>query len=121
MPVLLFPLRHVPEDEADEVRELLRSGGIYYYETPASVFGVSGGAIWLRDDSQLESARQLLDDYQAQRLASQRQHVEELHRQGKHRTMAHVFRENPLRFVVYVAVIAAVLYLSLKPFFALGD
>ena len=91
-----------------------------FYETPASAFGVSAGAIWLRDDTQLGLARELLHAYQAQRYATQRQHLEDLNRQGQRRTIAHIFRESPLRFVVYLAVIAAVLYFSLKPFFALG-
>ena len=48
-------------------------------------------------------------------------HYEALNRQGQRRTIAHAFRENPLRFVVYLALVAAVLYFSLKPFFALGQ
>ena len=121
MATLLFPLRHVPDDEAEEVRALLNSHGIDFYETPASAFGVSAGAIWLRDDTQVQVARQLIDDYQAQRYAAQRQHHEELNRRGQRRTIAHIFRESPLRFVAYLALIAAVLYFSLKPFFALGN
>lgn len=121
MAKLLFPLRHVPDDEADEVRALLSGHGIDFYETPASAFGISAGAIWLRDNTQWQVARQLIDEYQAQRYATQRQRHEELDRQGQRRTIVHAFRENPLRFVVYLALIAAVLYLSLKPFFALGD
>jgi len=121
MAILLFSLRHVPDDEAEEVRALLTSHGVDFYETPASVFGVSAGAIWLRDDAQFQVARKLIDDYQAQRYATQREHHEELNRQGQRRTIVHIVLENPLRFVVYLAVIAAVLYFSLKPFFALGD
>ena len=82
---------------------------------------MSAGAIWLRDDTQVQVARQLIDDYQAQRYAAQRQHHEQLNRQGQRRTIAHIFRESPLRFVAYLALIAAVLYFSLKPFFALGN
>ena len=65
MAVLLFPLRNVPDDEAEEVRALLGTHGIDFYETPASAFGISAGAIWLRDEAQLQVARQLIDDYQA--------------------------------------------------------
>ncbi len=120
MATLLFPLRHVPDDEADEVRALLSKHGIDFYETPPSVFGISAGAIWLRDDTQLQFARQLIDDYEAQRYAMQRQYHEDLIRRGERRTIADAFLENPLRFIIYLAIIAAVLYLSLKPFFALG-
>ena len=121
MAVLLFPLRYVPDDEAEEVRALLNSRGIEFYETPASMFGISAGAIWLRDDSQLKVARQLIDDYQSKRHTTQRQRYEELKRQGQRPTIAHIFKRNPLQFVVYVVVILTVLYLSLKPFFALGE
>ncbi len=121
MAILLFSLRHVPDDEAEEVRALLSGHGIDFYETPASAFGVSAGAIWLRDEAQLQTARQLLEHYQTERYATQRQHYEDLRQQGQRRTIVHAFRENPLRFVVYLALIAAVLYFSLKPFFALGD
>ena len=121
MAILLFPLRHVLHDEAEEVRALLSSHGIDFYETPASEFGISAGAIWLRDETQFKAARQLIDDYQAQRYATQRQRREELDRHGQRRTIVNILKENPLRFVFYLAVIAAVLYLSLKPFLAFGN
>ena len=49
MAKLLLNLRHVPQDEADEVRELLSTNGIDYYETRPSLWGISAGGIWLHD------------------------------------------------------------------------
>ena len=47
MATLLLNLRHVPEDEADDVRALLDANGIAWYETQPSRWGISGGGIWL--------------------------------------------------------------------------
>ncbi len=41
---LLFNLRNVPADEADEVRALLRAHGFAFHETPPSPWGISAGA-----------------------------------------------------------------------------
>ena len=68
MTVLLFALRGVPDDEADEVRELLTEQEIDYYETSAGNWGISMPALWLRDRGQLQEARELLANYQRQRF-----------------------------------------------------
>ena len=48
MSKLLFKMRHVPEDEAQEVRELLASNKIEFFETFAGNWGVSMPALWLK-------------------------------------------------------------------------
>ena len=48
MALLLFRLRNVPDDEADEVRHLLNENSIEFYETSAGNWGISMPAIWLR-------------------------------------------------------------------------
>jgi len=120
MPVRLFSLRHVPEDEAQELRDLLEKNQIDYYETDPGNWGVSAGAFWLRDEEQLKQAKQLLQAYQQQRALSSRQEYEKLQQEGTHRTFIDNIREKPLRFVFYVAAILFILYVSLKPFLALG-
>jgi hypothetical protein len=67
MAVIIFRLKDVPEDEADEVRELLRANHLDFYETSAGKWGISIAAIWLKDDSQKERARALIDDYQSKK------------------------------------------------------
>jgi hypothetical protein len=96
MAILLFSLRGVPEDEAYEVRELLHTQQIDFYETSAGNWGVSMPAIWLRDDRQLNQARQLLFDYQQQRQISQRQLYLQRKQAGQHKTLATLFKEKPL-------------------------
>ncbi|WP_372013547.1 DUF6164 family protein [Pseudoxanthomonas sp. 10H] len=64
MAKLLFNLRNVPDDEADEVRQLLTAHGVDWYETRPGPWGISTGALWLEDASAYPEARRLLDAYQ---------------------------------------------------------
>lgn len=120
MSALLFSLRHVPDDEAEEIRQLLTSNAVAFYETPAGKWGISAPAIWLHDNNELQRARSLIEAYQQERFVRRRQEFESLKREGRHRTIVDAIAENPLRFVVYLAAIAVVLYLSIVPFFRFG-
>ena len=120
MATLLFSLRGVPEDEAYEVRELLTEHEINFYETSAGNWGVSMPALWLRDNSELEKARQLLDEYQQQRQISQRQLYLERKQAGQHKNLLDSFREKPLLFTGYFAVLSLVIYASIRFLMELG-
>lgn len=113
---ILFKLRNVPEDEADEVRALLEEHGFAYYETTAGPWGISAAALWLAEDAQYDEAKRLLDGYQAARAARQRALFEGAARQ----TMWDSIKANPGRAIIYLTVIAGIVYLSLMPFFKLG-
>lgn len=52
MPHHLMNLRHVPDDEADEIRALFEDHEIRYYETPPSKWGISMGGFWVHDDDE---------------------------------------------------------------------
>lgn len=106
MATLLMNLRNVPDDEADEIRALLEQRGFEVYETPPNRWGISAGGIWLRDDERLAEARALLEDYQARRQARARAEPPPPFR--------------PLRALFYLAIVALVLYFSVKPFLSLG-
>jgi hypothetical protein len=110
----------VPDDEAEDVRALLKAGEIDSYETAAGNWGVSAPAIWLNDESQFAQARALIDEYQHERTLRVREEYEQRQREGRNRTIIDLIRENPLRFFAYVAVIAAILYFSTKPFLDIG-
>ena len=120
MSVRLFNLRGVPDDEADDIRQLLDEAGFDYYETPPGNWGVSAGAFWLRDKQQLDRARKLLDDYQDRRAAAARAERDRLRAEGKEKTILDSFREAPVRFVVYVGFALVILYFSTKPFLDVG-
>lgn len=120
MAVQLFILRGVPDDEADEIRALLTEHRIDYYETPAGSWGMSMPALWLNDENQLERAQNLLDDYQQQRRAAARDEYDELRVQGRQRTVIDLFRDHPLRYLLYLALVAVIAYFSISPFVNLG-
>lgn len=118
---MLLNLRHVPEDEAREVRELLDGNGIGYYETPPNWWGISMGAIWLEDPDQVERAKALLDAYQAERAERMRAEYEALKRSGQAETVWTRLWRHPVQSVAYTAIVLLVLYFSTKPFLALGS
>ncbi|MBU0593107.1 MAG: DUF6164 family protein [Pseudomonadota bacterium] len=120
MAVKLFPLNGVPDDEAEDVRALLKANGVEFSETSAGNWGIFSAAIWLPDDSRLDEAKALIAGYQSERQTQARAEYEALCREGKQRTLIDVIQENPLRFFAYAAVIAAILYFSIKPFLDLG-
>jgi hypothetical protein len=120
MAILLFRLNGVPDDEAADVRALLDEHHIDYYETEAGRWGISLAAIWLRDEAQLIHARELIDDYQQQRFVSAREEYEKRKAAGEVETLFGRALREPLRFLLYLAAILLILYLSLTPFLALG-
>jgi hypothetical protein len=116
MSKLLFRMRDVPHDEAQEVRELLENSGIEYFETFAGNWGVSLPALWLTREDQFEKARQILDDYQNTRSLRIRQEYEMQRERGEVRTMWQNFIENPFKFVLYLSLSGLVLFFSLQFF-----
>ncbi|SFM95534.1 DUF6164 family protein [Dokdonella immobilis] len=115
MSQLLLNLRHVPEDEADEVRALLEGNAIAWYETEPNRWGISAGAIWIREDGQFERARALMDEYQAQRGAAARQAWAAARREGTARTFWAQLRHSPLRVLLILIGIILCAALSLWP------
>lgn len=117
----LFPLRGVPDDEAEDVRALLTDNHIEFYETSAGNWNISMPAIWLQDDSQLQQAKALIDEYQTERTIQQREIYEQLKREGKHRTFWVLLWEEPLKVISYIGIVLVILYFSTKPFLSLGE
>ena len=115
MPKLLLNLRNVPDDEVDEVRRLLESSGIDYYETPPSFWGISAGGIWIRDEAEVAAAKRLMAEYQQTRQARARAERAEALRNGTAETFAQVLRTQPLRVALTVIAIALVLALTALP------
>ena len=120
MPVRLFDLRGVPEDEAEEVRALLTNHKIEFYETSAGNWGISVPAIWLHDDTHFEQAKQIIAQYQEERFSKARSEYTQRKREGKNRTIIEVAREDPVRFIVYLVVALFILVLSIKPLVDIG-
>ena len=115
MRTLLLNLRHVPDDEADEVRALLSANAIPFYETAPNRWGISAGAIWIADDTDAIRAKALMVEYQARRREQGRAAWQEAQRDGTAPTWRSQLREAPLRVVVILAAIVAIVALSLWP------
>lgn len=114
MAKLFFSLRGVPQDEAEDVRELLDQHDIDFYETSAGNWGISMPALWLKNDDDLATATQLLQEYQQKRCIEQRAIYEQLKREGKQKKLTDVIFDNPLQFILYTAFIIFILYISIK-------
>lgn len=120
MAILLFSLRGVPEDEAFEVRELLHTHTIDFYETSAGNWGISMPALWLRNDAQFIQAQQLLNEYQQQRQITQRQLYLQRKQAGTHKSLVEVIKEKPLLVSTYCLAMFLTLYVSIKLLFEFG-
>jgi hypothetical protein len=101
MAAQLFRLRNVPDDEAQEIRDLLSRHHI--------------------DHGQLEEAKELIEQYQNQRLARVRDEREKRKREGKKPSYFADFLENPIQVILYAAIAAVILYFSIKPFLNFGQ
>ena len=108
MSKLLLNLRHVLDDEADDVRAMLDAAGIAFYETRPSSWGISAGGIFVEDDA-IAEARRLMADYQVQRRERVRtEHATQV-RDGTADTFGDVLRREPGRVLVHI--VAAILVL----------
>jgi hypothetical protein len=110
MSILLFKLSWVPDDEAQDIRDLLIENEIDFYETSAGILGFSMPGIWLKDETQVTKARGLIDEYQSQRQGRAREVYQNQLNSGQSRTIVDVFKEAPLRFIGYLFTIAIIIY-----------
>ena len=115
MSKLLLNLRDVPDDEADDVRRFLDSGGIGYYETRPSLWGISGGGIWIRENGDLAEAKRLMAEYQRARQSRAREERAEAERNGTAETFVDVLRRQPLAVALTAIGIALILALMAVP------
>lgn len=116
MPHHLMNLRHVPDDEADEIRELFEAHEVKYYETPPSRWGISMGGFWVHDVDEAARARRLLGEYQERRLQEQRQLWRENLAEGRVGGFWQRLRSRPISILAACLAIAAVVAFSLAPF-----
>lgn len=116
---ILFRLRWVPEDEAEDVRDLLTERHIPWYETSAGRWGVSFPALWVTEDEDLPRARELLAAYQDERKNKIRAEQQQKAERGETETVFSRLLQRPVQGVAIVGVIALIMYFSISPFFSL--
>ncbi len=120
MSSLLVNLRGVPEDEAEEIRQLLAEHAIDFFETPPGNWGISMPAIWVTSEADRQKAEPLLAEYQQQRYRAARAAWEQARKAQRPSLFQPAWwRALPLK-LLYLALIAGILYLSVKPFLIPG-
>jgi len=117
MSVLLINLRHAPDDEIVDIKDQLDKHNVEYYMTKAGAWGVSAPNIWIKDQSDLDRAKVILEEYQEQRFHEQRAEYEYLKQTGQHRTFLQNLREQPISMIFYGLFVVMILYFSIRPFF----
>jgi len=117
MAILLFKLNNVPEDEAEDIRQLLHDNAIPINETQAGRLKLGMAAIWLLDESYLEKARSLIADYESQRYQGAQEERLLLKQIGFFTSLVLRFQQNPLQFVLTLGALLLVLAMSIIPFF----
>jgi hypothetical protein len=116
---LLFRLRHVTDEEALEVRQLLDEQGFDVYETQAGFFRLGVDAIWLRNTAQREAAEAALAAYQQKRQANARREHAEAVASGSAPTLWRRFIAHPVQVVLVMAAVVLIALLTLLPFIGL--
>ena len=115
MSTRLLDLRNVPDDEADDVRAMLDTHGIAYYETAPSLWGISAGGIFVSDDAAIGEARRLMADYQQQRGERARAEHAAALRDGSAETFVSLLRAQPGRVALALLGILFALALVALP------
>ena len=115
MSKLLLNLRHVPDDEADDVRAMLDAGGIAYYETRPSAWGISAGGIFVTEEADVPEAKRLMAIYQDQRRTRARAEYAAARRDGTAETFWTVLRDEPGRVALAALGILFLLLLVALP------
>ncbi|WFE70590.1 DUF6164 family protein [Halomonas sp. M1] len=118
---LLFRLRHVTDEEALEVRQLLDERGFDIYETQAGFFRLGVDAIWLRNPHQREAAEAALAEYQAERQVKARQAYDDAAARGEAPTLWRRLAAHPFQVLLVMVAVVMIILITLLPFIGLID
>ena len=121
MAKLIFKLKSVSYDEADDIKNLLTENKIDFYESPAGNWGISMHALWLNDEAQYAQAKQLIDEYQVKRSQRIRLETQQKIDHGEHETFIQRLFNKPIQFFITLAIIIFILYFSIMPFLEIGQ
>lgn len=119
MSSLVFKLRNVPEDEAEEVRALLNEHRIEFYETTAGNWGIGMPGIWVPEED-VQTTRTLINEYQQSRAEDQRSQYRHSTEQGTASPWYSQFVKHPLGTTGIVLFCLFIVYALLSPFIRLA-
>ena len=115
MPKMLMNLRHVPEDEASAVLEMLEENDIEHYRVPPSAFMISAGSIWIKQDEDFATAKALFDQLQRKRAEQAQTDWQKQKTDGTQRNLFDELSENPGRLLAYAAIAILIILFMLTP------
>ena len=121
MAKLIFKLKSVPFDEAEDIKNLLTENQIEFYETPPGNWEISMHALWLNDEADYILAKQLIDDYQLKRSERVRLETQLQIDKGELETFSQRIINRPVQFITILAIILFILYFSVMPFLEIGQ
>ncbi len=117
MSKLIFNLKSVPFDEADDIKNLLTDNNMDFFESPPGNWGVSVHALWLKDDAQCVQAKQLIIEYQIERSRRMKLEMQEKIDNGEVETFFQRLLNSPTQFILILTIVLFILYVSIVPFF----
>ncbi len=121
MAKLIFKLKSVSFEEADDIKNLLTENKIDFFESPAGNWGVSMHALWLNDEAQCVQAKLLIDEYQLKRSQRIKLETQQKIDEGEFETFFQRLLSRPVQFIILLAIILFILYLSVMPFLEFGQ
>jgi len=121
MAKLIFKLKSVSYDEADDIKNLLTENKIDFYESPPGNWEISMHALWLKEEAQYTQAKQLIDEYQVNRSQRIRLETQQKIDQGEYETFFQRLLNKPIQVFITLAIIIFILYLSIMPFLEIGQ
>jgi Family of unknown function (DUF6164) len=114
---LLFKLNGVPEDEAEDIRDILESAEIEWYETDSGRWGLGYAAMWTREKEKVDQAKQLIKEYQTERYQNAQSELESLERTGEKISRLDFFMQSPIKFALLIIFAGLLGYFTVVPFF----
>jgi hypothetical protein len=120
MAKLIFKLKSVSYEEADDIKNLLTENNIAFYESPPGNWEISMHAFWLNDETQYVQAKQLIDEYQVKRSQQIRLETQQKIDQGEYETFVQRLFNQPFQIFITLAIVILILYLSIVPFLEIG-
>ena len=116
----LVHFRNMPDDEQAEICALLEQAAIEFYLTPPNLFGLSAAALWLRDETDFERAKRLLDEYQIERARTARASFEAARAAGDVPGLWSALRQRPAQVIGLIVLVLGVLFALSLPMLLMG-
>jgi len=121
MSALIFRLRNVPEEEANQVRSLLDESRIDWFETSAGNWGIGMPGLWVKNADDATRARELIDSFQQELETAEKARFRELQKSGRAPTLVESIQARPFAMLAILIFCLFIIYISINPFLQLAQ